>query len=433
MSQEQLHKPEALSEMSTNFQTQEEPAAPVPSPVPSTNGQLQEEAPTESTLTSAKQELQEQQEQKPHSGHAMTYGDVFPVLASQEGPLAGEAITTEDASLMQTAEWMAFGKTQKHGAASAMQSAAAKNVHDGWVEKDAHSRVSEYGLSVTKTAVPGAEMDVEYVAGQPVAATAHPTPTDPAIASMDAVTIGEALEAAAMGAGDRPVEDSDARAIESAERRATGVSMPMKGGIGATAQSAAQLNHQTDAAGQTTISDVLMDASEDLPADKVVTYEDAYKVLQAELRGRDPEDLQPGGIGATLLVAADMNARSGMIPPPPGSIAEESHKLDLLDSVDTEDEAELRKYEALGSTDLSTKTSDAKKSLDDNIPTQIHGTEKETTPLVSSNVDEQVPSHGSDLSTKPSDAKDSLVDNIPTQIHGTEEETTPLVSRNVDE
>ncbi|CAM6101586.1 unnamed protein product [Calypogeia fissa] len=397
MSQEQLHKPEALSEMSTNFQAQEEPAAPVPSPVPSTNVQLQEEEPTESTLTSAKQELQEvQQEQKLDSGHAVTYGDLFPAVAAQHAPLAGEAITTEDASLMQTAESMAFGKTRKDGAASAMQSAAAKNVHEGWVKKDAHSKISEYGLSVTKTAVPGAEMDVEYVAGQPVAASAHPTPTDPAIAAMDAVTIGEALEAAAMGSGDRPVEDSDARAIESAECRATGVSMPMKGGVGATAQSAAQLNHRTDAAGQTTISDVLMDASSDLEADKVVTYEDAYKVLQAELRGRDVEDLQPGGIGATLLVAADLNARSGMIPPPPGSIAEESHKLDLLDTVDTEDEAEIRKYEALGSTDLSTKPSDAKDLLDDNIPTQIHGTEEETTPLVSSNVDEQVPSHGSE-------------------------------------
>lgn len=68
----------------------------------------------------------------------------------------------------------------------------------------------------------------------------------------------QALEAAALGAGDRPVEDSDARAIESAERRATGVAMPMKGGIGATAQSAAQLNHGVDKDEQTTLADVLM-------------------------------------------------------------------------------------------------------------------------------------------------------------------------------
>lgn len=43
----------------------------------------------------------------------------------------------------------------------------------------------------------------------------------------------QALETVAVRGGDRPVEDGDTRAIENAERHATGVAMPMKGGVGA--------------------------------------------------------------------------------------------------------------------------------------------------------------------------------------------------------
>lgn len=59
----------------------------------------------------------------------------------------------------------------------------------------------------------------------------------------DPVTIGEALEASALGAGgDKPVDLSDAAAIQAAEV-ATGVILP--GGIGAAAQSAATHNART--------------------------------------------------------------------------------------------------------------------------------------------------------------------------------------------
>lgn len=396
MSQEQMHKPEAFGDEAfadavTEFQEQ-----PMPTPESAMGAQHkkqeqeqeQQEPPIEALLMGVEQELKSE-------GHAVTYGDVFPAVAVQHGYLAEQAITTEDASLMQTAEAMAFGHTLKDGAASAMQSAAAKNVTGGWVEKIAHSPISEYGFSVTETAVPGAVMDIEYVAGQPVTASAHPTPTDPALAALDAVTIGEALEAAAMGAGDRPIELADARAIESAERRATGVAMPMKGGIGATAQSAAQLNLRTDEAGQTTLSDVLMDATADLPADKVVTYEDAYKVLQAELRGRNVDELQAGGVGATLVAAADLNARSGLVPPPPDSLAEERRQLDL-DGEESEDDAEVHMYQPMESADLS-KPNEGEElpgsdSLDSEI-TKILGTKEETTPLVD-NLHEQEPGHG---------------------------------------
>lgn len=80
--------------------------------------------------------------------------------------------------------------------------------------------------------------------------------TDPYFPVSDPVTIGEALEASALGTGgDKPVDLSDAAAIQAAEV-ATGVILP--GGIGAAAQSAATHNARTSGdEDKTTISDVL--------------------------------------------------------------------------------------------------------------------------------------------------------------------------------
>lgn len=58
----------------------------------------------------------------------------------------------------------------------------------------------------------------------------------------DAITIGEALEAAALTAGQKPVERSDAAAIQAAEVRATGRTTIIPGGVAAAAQSAAIRN-----------------------------------------------------------------------------------------------------------------------------------------------------------------------------------------------
>lgn len=61
----------------------------------------------------------------------------------------------------------------------------------------------------------------------------------------DAVTIGEALEATALSAGDKPIDQSDTAAIQAAEVRATGLGHIVPGGVGAEAQSAAAYNMQT--------------------------------------------------------------------------------------------------------------------------------------------------------------------------------------------
>ena len=75
----------------------------------------------------------------------------------------------------------------------------------------------------------------------------------------DAITIGEALEASALTrGGDKPVDQSDAAAIQAAEMRATGKNEIVPGGLAATAQSAATKNARTMADLQkTTLSDVL--------------------------------------------------------------------------------------------------------------------------------------------------------------------------------
>lgn len=56
------------------------------------------------------------------------------------------------------------------------------------------------------------------------------------------LTIGDALEAAARASGEKPVDHSDAAAIQAAEVRATGSNVTTPGGLAASAQSAADYN-----------------------------------------------------------------------------------------------------------------------------------------------------------------------------------------------
>ncbi|KAH9307851.1 hypothetical protein KI387_035762, partial [Taxus chinensis] len=126
----------------------------------------------------------------------------------------------------------------------------------------------------------------------------------------ESITIGEALQAAAMNIGDEPIDDNDARAVGSAENRATGFPAPEKGGLAATAQAAAELNPRVDAVAKTTISNLLMGALVDLPADKGVTRKDADKIMEAEKRGSSAGHPRPGGIGEAMEAAAKLNEQA---------------------------------------------------------------------------------------------------------------------------
>ncbi|XP_072973774.1 late embryogenesis abundant protein D-34-like [Typha angustifolia] len=242
-------------------------------------------------------------------GEAIKYGDVFNVT----GDLADQPIAPKDAALMQSAENLVLGQTQKGGPAAVMQSAATINERAGAVGRDQYSSSpGDEGVSVTETDLPGRRVITEYVAGHIVGQYVTPTPVTmrkPAGAlEGSAVTIGEALEAAALSVGGKPVDQSDAAAIQAAEIRATGHNLTIPGGIAATAQAAADANTRVMPDDlKTKIADVLSDATAKLPADKGATKEDAERVVGAEIRNKPDLATTPGGVAASVTAAARFN------------------------------------------------------------------------------------------------------------------------------
>ncbi|MFS7898855.1 putative Late embryogenesis abundant protein, SMP subgroup [Helianthus anomalus] len=157
--------------------------------------------------------------------------------------MANKAITPEDAANMQSAENMAFGHIHKGGPVAVMQYAASVNRNRGLhqVTGDQHFTVSE----------------PKWV-GQYV----HPMSVPVSLKSGgdDLVTIGEALQAAALSAAEKPVEQSNAAAIQAAEVRATGRMQVIPGGVAAKAQGAASQNARTrHDEEKTKLGDVLTD------------------------------------------------------------------------------------------------------------------------------------------------------------------------------
>lgn len=57
----------------------------------------------------------------------------------------------------------------------------------------------------------------------------------------------------------------------------------------------------------------IQDASIDMEADKIVTQEDAAKVLDAELRNSPTGEPLPGGVAVAIQAAADINDTAALI------------------------------------------------------------------------------------------------------------------------
>ncbi|XP_058770898.1 late embryogenesis abundant protein 3-like [Vicia villosa] len=175
-----------------------------------------------------------------------------------------QTIKPRDAALMQTTESQASGQTQKRSSAAALMQA-----------KD--NQALDPGLGLDK----------------------------------NAITIGEALEVSALTqAGDKPLDQSDAAAIQAAEMRATGKNQTQQGGLGAMAQSAATRNSRTMPLQNTTLADVVSGAREKLGADKAVTREDTEGVIGAELRNKDNTKKTPGGVAGSMAAAATLNQKT---------------------------------------------------------------------------------------------------------------------------
>jgi len=259
---------------------------------------------------------------------AVRYGDVFPAVS---GGLAEKPIAPQDAATMQSAENLVFGQTLRGGPAAAMQSAATTNERMGVVGHDqATDATAVQGATVSETRVPGGRIVTEFVAGQAVgqylardddatagggagagaggAAPGRRAAAAAGVSDNRKVTIGEALEATALAAGDEPVERSDAAAIQAAEARATGLDANVPGGLAAQAQSAAAANawaaRDED---KTTLGDVLANATAQLVADKPVEIPDALRVAGAENRNKGDGTARPGGVAASMAAAARLN------------------------------------------------------------------------------------------------------------------------------
>ncbi|WZZ12162.1 hypothetical protein YC2023_105251 [Brassica napus] len=153
-------------------------------------------------------------------------------------------------------------------------------------------------------------------------------------ASEGTITIGEALEAAVLTAGNKPVEWSDAAAIQAAEVRATGRTNIMPGGVAASAQSAATLNARANSEDDKTTLAVVLTVSimlqsnvhdrlwvqrdetfilatngarSKLPSDKPATRKDAEGVTGAEMRNDPHLTTYPTGVAASVAAAARIN------------------------------------------------------------------------------------------------------------------------------
>ncbi|KAL0388592.1 UNVERIFIED_CONTAM: Late embryogenesis abundant protein D-34 [Sesamum radiatum] len=255
---------------------------------------------------------QPRREQAEGQQEPIKYGDVFQV----SGDLANKPIAPEDAAMMQAAETTVFGQTQKGGPAAVMQAAATRNERAGLVgHRDVTDVAGEEGVTVAETNLPGTRIITESVGGQVVGQYVEAKPVMQTGATggavgQSAVTIGEALEASARAAGDKPVDHSDAAAIQAAECRATGSNIITPGGLAATAQSAAAFNEGlVGDEGKVKLADVLTGATTKLPADKAATREDAKGIISAELRNDPNLKTHPGGVAESVAAAARINER----------------------------------------------------------------------------------------------------------------------------
>ncbi|XP_023906079.2 late embryogenesis abundant protein D-34 [Quercus suber] len=248
----------------------------------------------------------EKQEQR---DYPIRYGDVFEV----SGELASKPVAPHVAGLMETAEKTVFGETQMGGTATVMRAAANFNVRAGFVDLEINdpTKVSvAQGVSVTQTDIPGRRIFTESVDRQVVGKYVQSMPTQEAVLGIvqSPITIGEALEATVQSAGAKPVDQSDAAAIQAAEARATGSDTIIPGGIAATAQSAAVFNAKVKREeNKIKLGDVITGATAKLPADKVATKQDAEAVRNAEWRNNLNQAPHPGGVAASISAAARLN------------------------------------------------------------------------------------------------------------------------------
>ncbi|KAJ4897612.1 Seed maturation protein [Raphanus sativus] len=254
-----------------------------------------------------------QQEQPKRPQEPVKYGDVFEV----SGELADRPIAPEDARMMQAKETSVLGHTQKGGIAASMQSAATANRLAGFVEPGVATFLDpDRGTSVAQTDVQGTRVTKESIGVQDLGQYVEPRPVSTAatgVSVQSKITIGQALEATVQTAGKKPVDQSDAAAIQAAEVRASSDNVIAPGGVTASAQSAADYNAAIEFdENKIKLVDVLAGATRKLQEDKAVTKQDAEGVVSAELRNNPNLSTYPGGVADSLTAAARLNEKGGI-------------------------------------------------------------------------------------------------------------------------
>ncbi|KAL7151420.1 hypothetical protein ABFS83_04G029900 [Erythranthe nasuta] len=250
-------------------------------------------------------------QEQPRRPEPVKYGDVFQV----SGELASKPVAPRDAAAAQAAESIILGQVQKGGPAAVMQSAADVNVSRGVLHRDDVTEATrQHGILISQTDAGGQRIITEAVAGEVVGkyvVAGEEETTGPPLSALSpvaAVTIGQALESVVLSAGDKPVEESDAAAVQAVESRASGLDKVVPGGVAAAAQSAAKHNARTMAdEKKIKLRDVLGGAISKLPDDRAVTKEDAEAAVAAELRNKLDMTTYPGGVAASMVTAARLN------------------------------------------------------------------------------------------------------------------------------
>ncbi|XP_010445672.2 PREDICTED: late embryogenesis abundant protein 49-like [Camelina sativa] len=122
-------------------------------------------------------------------------------------------------------------------------------------------------------------------------------------------TLTEALKAAAMNVGHKPVETTDVAAIKEVETRAIGDNIEGdRGGVTAVASEAVARNEKIGKKDEkTNLRDVIAETDVKVTRDKSVTSEDAEAVVQAELNHSPLNHIIPGGVAESVAAAYKLN------------------------------------------------------------------------------------------------------------------------------
>ena len=121
-------------------------------------------------------------------------------------------------------------------------------------------------------------------------------------------TLTEALKAAAINVGRKPVETTDLAAIKEVEARAIGGDIESDGGVTAVASKAVARNQKIGEDNEkTNLGDVIAEIDVKVTRDREVTSEDAEAVIRAELNHSPFNNIIPGGVAESVAAAYKLN------------------------------------------------------------------------------------------------------------------------------